>query len=306
MMLTENVLASSGTGTQPFGFEGNQTDPGSGLGLDNFNAREYDPTTGRFISPDPVSGALTSPETLNPYAYGADNPFSNPDPTGLCFIVSCSVYNTVGGGLSAARSFVGNAEVSGIDFVGNQFGYSNAQIASGVLTVGAYLPVSGQVEYYQAETASGGHVSWTALALMTIGDFASLAGDPEEELAAGGVIDASINGSESAAERTYQTYIKINEETGQAYAGRTSGYGTPEENLLRRDASHAYNEAGFGPAQLDQSSTSYAAIRGREQQLIENFQEQGISANKINGIGPNNPNGPGYIQAANEAFGGGP
>lgn len=108
---------------------------------------------------------------------------------------------------------------------------------------------------------------------------------------------------EQAAVRTYQTYTKVNPETGQVYAGRTSGFGTPLENIAARDASHAYNDFGFGPAELDQTSDSYAAIRGREQQLIEYYQDQGISANKINGISPTNPNGPGYLQTANNAFG---
>lgn len=57
------------------------------------------------------------------------------------------------------------------------------------------------------------------------------------------------------------------------------------------------------PARLDQSSASSAAIRGREQQLIQSFRGQGISANKINGISPTNPNGPWYLQSATDAFG---
>lgn len=52
------------------------------------------------------------------------------------------------------------------------------------------------------------------------------------------------------------------------------------------------NEKGFGPAQLDKSSTDYNAIRGREQMLIEANggakSVGGTSGNAINGIGPNN------------------
>lgn len=44
-----------------------------------------------------------------------------------------------------------------------------------------------------------------------------------------------------------------------------------------RDAGHEYNGRGFGPAQLDQSSRSSAAIRGREQQLIDYYRGRGIS-----------------------------
>lgn len=53
------------------------------------------------------------------------------------------------------------------------------------------------------------------------------------------------------------------------------------------------NSEGFGPAVLDKSSTNKAAIRGREQQLIDfhgGAQSMGgTSGNKINGISPLNP-----------------
>ena len=85
--------------------------------------------------------------------------------------------------------------------------------------------------------------------------------------------------------------------------GRTSGTGSPLENLARRDAGHAYNQKGFGPAQLDQSSGSYSAVRGREQQLIEHYRDLGVSANKINGISPLNPKRDSYLSDAFSGFG---
>ncbi len=45
-------------------------------------ARQYDPTTGRFISLDPLFEA-TSPQQLNGYTYSADNPVTLSDPSGL-------------------------------------------------------------------------------------------------------------------------------------------------------------------------------------------------------------------------------
>lgn len=106
-----------------------------------------------------------------------------------------------------------------------------------------------------------------------------------------------------AAGRTFQTYTKTNPATGQVYSGRTSGTGTPLENIARRDSGHPYTRDGFGPAVLDRTSDSYGAIRGREQKLIELFGGRGVSANKINGIGPRNPNGPAYRQQGYDAFG---
>jgi hypothetical protein len=103
--------------------------------------------------------------------------------------------------------------------------------------------------------------------------------------------------------KTYQTYTKVNPVTGQVHAGRTGGFGTPLENIANRDSRHAYNARGFGPAQLDQSSTSAEAIRGREQQLINYYRDQGISANQINGINPNDPKYESYLQLALTKFG---
>jgi RHS repeat-associated protein len=71
---------------------GNETNPSttqatnSSSSLDDFNAREYDPSLGEFLTPDPLSGSASAPDTLDAYAYGGDNPFSNPDPTGMCFL----------------------------------------------------------------------------------------------------------------------------------------------------------------------------------------------------------------------------
>ncbi|KAB0650454.1 RHS repeat-associated core domain-containing protein, partial [Burkholderia diffusa] len=110
-------------------------------------------------------------------------------------------------------------------------------------------------------------------------------------------------------EKTYQTYTRYNPTTGQCYSGRTSGYEDPETNVKNRSYGQAYLTAeGFLPPVLDRSSTSYRAIRGREQQLIElNGKAQssgGISRNLINGISPINPAGPLlYLPAALAQFG---
>jgi len=106
--------------------------------------------------------------------------------------------------------------------------------------------------------------------------------------------------------KTNQTYTKKNEKTGEVYSGRTSGTGTPEQNVSNRDANHHMNEQGFGPAKLDESSPNPDAIRGREQQLIEENggaqSQEGTSGNKINGISPKNKNAAKYREAAKKEF----
>ncbi len=58
----------------PYGYVGQTFDGASGL--DALGARFYDPTTGRFLSPDPLGGG---------YAYAGDNPVDNVDPSGMMF-----------------------------------------------------------------------------------------------------------------------------------------------------------------------------------------------------------------------------
>ncbi|MFJ6141887.1 RHS repeat-associated core domain-containing protein [Kitasatospora sp. NPDC092286] len=91
------TLAASRRPADPFGNpRGTQPAPGTWLGTKGFvggmtdkvtglvhlGAREYDPTTGRFISVDPILD-LTDPQQVNGYAYSNNNPINLSDPTGL-------------------------------------------------------------------------------------------------------------------------------------------------------------------------------------------------------------------------------
>ncbi|WP_435125545.1 ricin-type beta-trefoil lectin domain protein [Actinacidiphila sp. bgisy144] len=62
------------------GFLGQPTDSTSGLDL--LGARDYDPLTGRFLTPDPIFEA-GDPNQMGGYTYAGDNPASGSDPTGL-------------------------------------------------------------------------------------------------------------------------------------------------------------------------------------------------------------------------------
>lgn len=107
--------------------------------------------------------------------------------------------------------------------------------------------------------------------------------------------------------KTYQTYTKTKSETGEMYSGRTSGKGTPVQNVARRDIGHHKTTEGFGPAVLDKSSPNADAIRGREEQLIEASggpkKSGGTSGNDIHGISPKNPKRDEYLDAAKKEFG---
>ncbi|WP_143177394.1 polymorphic toxin-type HINT domain-containing protein [Cystobacter ferrugineus] len=117
-----------------------------------------------------------------------------------------------------------------------------------------------------------------------------------------GTLNAWVH-NECKPPKTYQTYTKTNPVTGEVYVGRTSGRGDPLQNVAARERNHHMTEKGFGPAVLDKSSPKKAAIRGREQMMIDKHAKSGNSGNAINGISPNNPKRAGYLRAAKKEFG---
>ncbi|MFF4010641.1 polymorphic toxin-type HINT domain-containing protein [Streptomyces sp. NPDC001717] len=83
-------------GAQPSSWPGNRSFLGTGIddtntGLTHIGAREYEPTTGRFISVDPIID-ITNPLQMNGYTYSNANPIGGSDPSGL-FCDGCSVNN---------------------------------------------------------------------------------------------------------------------------------------------------------------------------------------------------------------------
>jgi len=66
----------SGAPTNPIQYTAAYNDP---TGLTHLGAREYDPTTGRFLQTDPLDAA-----TGSAYAYTDDRPTAEIDPRGLC------------------------------------------------------------------------------------------------------------------------------------------------------------------------------------------------------------------------------
>ncbi|MFE6555712.1 RHS repeat-associated core domain-containing protein [Streptomyces sp. NPDC057746] len=65
-------------------------------GLTNLGAREYDPTIGRFLSPDPVLNT-GDPQSWNAYDYANDTPVTTSDPSGLCPADLCGIGYPIGG-----------------------------------------------------------------------------------------------------------------------------------------------------------------------------------------------------------------
>jgi RHS repeat-associated protein len=72
------VVSDTNPGFQPFGLAGGLLDPDTGLV--HFGARDYDPSVGRWIEPDPMRFASSD---ANLYAYAGNDPVNRSDPTGL-------------------------------------------------------------------------------------------------------------------------------------------------------------------------------------------------------------------------------
>jgi RHS repeat-associated protein len=69
------------SGSEEYMYTGMLYDAATGLYYDN--ARFYDPSTGKFLTADPVGGGKSDPQSLNAYAYARDNPLAIVDPSGL-------------------------------------------------------------------------------------------------------------------------------------------------------------------------------------------------------------------------------
>jgi RHS repeat-associated protein len=78
------------TGTTDRNFTGQNQDltPGATAPLYDFLYREYQPTQGRWVSPDPAGTSAvdpTNPQSWNRYVYALGNPLANIDPLGLLY-----------------------------------------------------------------------------------------------------------------------------------------------------------------------------------------------------------------------------
>ncbi|MEQ1661859.1 MAG: RHS repeat-associated core domain-containing protein [Thiobacillus sp.] len=111
-----NITASVGTINQ-YGYTGREPDA---TGLVYYRARYYDPTTGRFISRDPIG----LDGGLNQYAYVGNNPVNFTDPEGLCpTCIWGGVAGAVGGFITGAAqdgargAFIGALTGFGAGFV---------------------------------------------------------------------------------------------------------------------------------------------------------------------------------------------
>jgi RHS repeat-associated protein len=155
------VILNSDTGDDRYQFTGKERDSESTL--DNFGARYFSSSMGRFMSPDPDNaGAIDEdPQSWNGYAYARNNPLRYTDPDGLDYKVCVDNGN---GGQNCTKydnydDFPKAANASGATLSGND---KNGQISVNGNSVGTYSffpdPGTAPEENFLAPALFGGLV----------------------------------------------------------------------------------------------------------------------------------------------------
>ena len=310
--------------------------------LIHMNGRVYDYNLGRFMSVDPFIQSPSNSQSFNPYSYIMNNPMAGVDPTGyVARGTNASNWRTSGCDLDPMGCTSTRAERALATYVGGGQGNMHQSFADNLESFNDRMEEKREENWTKFAYAGIGTVTITDLPSDIIKTNSELSADKSyvmlasstaaagegaavtglgEALAAGirygagGAIIAStltISGDTVKDEEDqyqYVTYTRLNPVTRQVYAGRTGGYGAPEEIIHRRSLGQPHLTAeGFLLPTVDRWSTDRAAIRGREQQLIDFYggarSVGGSARNLINGVADYNPNRPFYMNAARKAFG---
>jgi len=285
---TVTYSPAEGPDWQPFKFSGKESLTRVGLDLYDFGARMYSPSNMRWMTMDPLCEKYYH---ISPYAYCAGNPVNLVDPDGRALETAWDLAS-LGMGV---KSFVSNVKA----------GKVGAAIVDGIgIVVDAAAVVT---PFVPGGAGAGLKAIRGAKKVADVLDVAKGADTAKDVAQAVNKVDdvadaaKGISGATEGSQKIYVTYTKVNPETGQVYSGRTSGYGSPEEIVKRRDSNHHMNDKGYGPASVDKASTNQDAIRGQEQYLIEKHggaqSTGGTSGNRINGVSPKNPNRSRYEEA---------
>ncbi len=263
----------------------------SGLESMDFNARMYDEHIGRFWQQDPMGDEF---ERLSLYAFANDNPILLNDPSGLAS-------DTMNASQHLEVTVTATKKSNGSSLLGVSPSLNSALIgfAPAIPLDGISIGTGAGVS---ATTATG--VGTAVIGLVVVNELARKA----------------------TKERWYITYYKVGR-NGKIYVGRCSGFGSnPEEVLEKYDKTHRMNSLNYGPAVIDKALpgsvfltglasdgigslgvaeiSGYAATRGREQQLYDDFKKKGFTmGNSINPVWKHNPLGPTYWVASTAAFG---
>jgi RHS repeat-associated protein len=151
-----NETGTSGSITTPFLFAGEYRDSASGFYY--LRARWYDPTTGQFLSVDPMIN-----DTAEPYAYAGNDPEGRTDPTGnrsegYCAWLSFALAGDAAWGSFCMIEFNGNASIGLTATAGGGVVLSGQTIQrlarSSPSSLRNFLSISGGVAYEATDANS--------------------------------------------------------------------------------------------------------------------------------------------------------
>lgn len=296
----------------PQQFTGKELDPETGLYY--LGARYYDPRTQVFQSGDPaLPGSVRDAKDLSAYLYANANPLKMVDPDGRQAIDEEALGDEI---MLPQNRFYQETYTEYQTVTETRTERGGGEFLAGAVMVGgittqADTPLPGPADIAGGVIILGGAIIAGALWLTTSTTTTITKVEPITRT--------------RTKERplTYVTYTKTNPATGEVYAGRSAGYGTPQAIVAARDAGHHKTAQGFGPAVLDQAmqgtlpfaqrhaDPAYQAIRGREQQIIDAMggawsdvgRGNTLSGNAIRGVAAGNPLGRVYHAVASAAFG---
>jgi RHS repeat-associated protein len=147
-------------------------------GLYYYNARYYDATIGRFISPDTIVQNPANPQTLNRYSYGLNNPLKYTDPSGYWV-------NLGGDFIAEVQDAIANGDLwaweTGLRLYQEKYGrlaeawYKLSTVRQALTNTLDYCPeridlITGDIDTQGSETYNAGCVTITidsSLSLMT-------------------------------------------------------------------------------------------------------------------------------------------
>ena len=280
-----------------YGFNGKENDnevKGEGDQQD-YGMRIYDPRVGRFLSVDPIKGKY--PE-LTPYQFSSNTPVWAVDQDGREAKVVVVKETTKAVLRVAAKDGVEQgAKVIALHSAPELLPLG-ARILGGILGI----VVDVLTPDYEGPNAPHGNEIRNPIGGFNVKPSPNSSTVPDPALAPA---KDKEDDDDNKPKVFYVTYTKskvLPDGTVSTYSGRTSGTYTgnaptteeAQAAVDSRDASHTLlRSEDYGNAILDKVSTSYAAIRGREQQLVDYYggaqRDGGTSRNKIRAVGRRNP-----------------
>ena len=271
-------LSSSGADRQNFTFLKRET--WAMPNWVNLNNRFYMPEIGRFGQVDPVTEFQ---ESQSLYQYGWGNPVLRSDPNGAFPIAPAIPFL-----LEVAKDLIiAGAAIYTASELKKELSKGTFEIPAGGPSANSFTPLWVQQRSKQMNSKEPSKNT-------------NKSKEQENKTEQKSTQKAEGN------KKTFQTYTKAAKNAlDKPYSGKTSGKGTPDENVAKRDKNHHKNQT-HKKAVLDRSSPNSDAIRGREQQNIDRnggAQKQGGNSGNTNrGVSEKNPKAKQYEAASNKEF----